>query len=292
MGWLAKVSKFKETVNEERVNRSRLKITNGCIHGEEGCVRCASEEFEAQTDVSCWQNLDDLDIKRVVKSLPEKVRTMMRMHPGKVVVAGGFIRAIVSADTPHDIDIFIDKESNANDWTTEVDLSFKSMDMHLLVTNTKDANAKNELQIIWRYKYTEPYQIIDQFDFTVVKAAIWFDEGDKDHKPNFVGICHERFYRDLARKLLVYICDKDAERPQSLQRLLKYAHYGYVMEPKSLAEMFVKICLSLKLEGGFQAMLAELEECYVATSSETEWAGMTKKYVKPKEKPRDYYSGS
>lgn len=292
MGWWGeKIPALKEAVDTEKIKRD-IAVRSVCIHGEDNCVRCASTDFDSQTESSTnWQALDDDDIKRVVYILPDKVTEMMRRYPGEVVLAGGFIRSVIGREMIHDADIFVKSESKAKTYTNVVGLEGTTRDKNITIEPGKHNDM--EIQVIWRYPYEHPYNILEGFDYTTVKAAIWFDEGDKNRKPNFVSICHERFYRDLARKLLVCDCERNAERVQSIPRLLKYISYGYSIDPKNLAEVVVKTCLSLDLTNGFEGMLKHLEEAYnLVGSGKESWEKMTKKHVPPKPKPkltpRDY----
>src|SRR5271166_3977841 len=300
MGWFdKKVPALQKAVEDEKAKRQIGTGRSLCIHGEENCVRCGVEDFTAQSNdnTNVWEALEDDDLKRVVCALPEKVREMMRRHPREVVVAGGFIRALVAGETVHDVDIFFPQEKGVKSWADDVNITYEAKEKHLYV----EPSAKTgdpELQLIWRYPFSQPYEVPDSFDYTVAKAAVWFEEGEEKKKDSkFVGICHERFYRDLARKMLVYLCDRDVERVESIPRLLKYTKYGYSIAPDSLAELVVKTCLSLNLENGFEGMLAQLKDSYKPGGTTEDWAAMNKAYIKPKPKPaparsHDYSYGS
>lgn len=304
MGWFdKKVPALQAAVEAEKAKRQIG--TEGrmlCIHGEENCVRCAAEDFQAEStdNHTVWYALEEDDLKRVVRSLPEKVREMMRRHPREVVVAGGFVRALVAGETVHDVDIFFPEEKGIRSWADDVNITYEVKDKHLYV-EPSNKTGDPELQLIWRYPYKEPYEVPDSFDYTVAKAAVWYEEADGKNKKaesKFVGICHERFYRDLARKMLVYLCDRDVERVESIPRLIKYVRYGYSIDPNSLAELIVKTCLSLDLSNGFEGMLKQLQSAYKAGGTVDDWADMNKPYVKPKPKPvaparsHDYSYGS
>lgn len=284
-----KLPTLKKAVDQEKIDRTHLVIKNVCIHGEEGCLRCTIESLEKDTDYN-WQSLEDEDIKRVVYMLPEEIISMMKRHPGKVIVAGGFIRALVAGEDIRDLDIFITSEKEAKSWANEVDLDYEVKDKHLSTGPNEEFTY--EIQTVWRYEFKHPYEIPEQFDYTVVKAAIWFDEGSKSKLPNFIGICHERFYRDIARKALVFCCERDTERVTSIPRLLRYTQYGYSMDTKSMAEVILKTCLSLDLKDGFSSAMKQLEEQYKPIGNDADWSMMTKKYVKPRKKKKAKVSPS
>lgn len=285
MGWVDKALGFKKVVEAEKNSRSNLRVQGVCVHGETDCVRCANSDFEQQTTAAAqkWEMLDPQDLKKVVFALPEKAREALRRFPEECTLAGGFIRAIVAGENTRDIDLFVKDEKTAKKVADEVDLKYEKGEQFLRC----DCDGV-EVQIVWRYNYTTPVDVPNDFDYTVCKACVYFTEGDKkkNEEPGYRGICHERFYRDIARKELVYICDRDEEQSTGFPRLLKYTAYGYQIGPQSLAEVIVKCCLSMDFEKGFEGLLMQLEEAFKkANGTDEEWASLNKKYVKPKPKP-------
>lgn len=281
-GSLEKLRKMIKTEKEKKTTS----VSSVCLHGEENCVRCASEDFEAnQTNEVNWRELDNTDIKKVIFSLPFKVRESIRRNPGKVVLAGGYIRSIVTREQPRDIDLFVNGEKDAKSICNSVKMSYKNKDKHLVV-NLKGT----EVQVVWRYPFTTPIDVPDQFDYTIVKAGIWFGEGDKKTPAGFRSACHPRFYQDLARKVLVYESAREVEQASGFPRLLKYAAYGYDIEPKSLVSIVSKMVLNMDPEKGFDGMLSELEAFYTPAGTDEEWKKFNTTYVKPKPKPRQTYS--
>lgn len=285
MGWFDKVPKLKAVVEKEKTNRSSMKTRALCIHGDDNCIRCAAEDFDLQgEEKTSWQTLDAGDLRRIVVSLPTKAREALRRNPGKVVLAGGYIRALIANEHVHDVDLFVNSEKDAKLIANSVKMLYKVDDQHLAI----DLKGV-PVQMVWRYPFKAAYDILDQFDFTVTKAAIWFAEGEKGEAPGFRSICHESFYRDLARKLLVYTSKREHEQFTGFPRLLKYTSYGYTIGPKSFAEVIVKLCLSLDFEKGFEGLLAQLEAAYKSEGSDEEWTKLNAKYVKPKSKPKPSY---
>lgn len=293
--WAERFSKFKSTVEKEKdTKKETVENAQGtCVHGDTNCVRCVTEIFDTQEDDKVWDSLDTNDIKRIVYSLPENVTTCLRRYAGKSVLAGGYIRAAIANEAIHDIDIFVPTKRDAEIFVSQGFSDVKAEDKHYQATA-----SGIELQVIWRYPYTQAYEILEQFDYTVAKAAIWFDEGyskgRKKIEPDFKSICHERFYKDIARKLLVYDCDREVERIESIPRLLKYVGYGYSIEPDSLAEVVIKTCLSMDLSAGFDGMKKHLSTCYKPTGKDKDWKKMIEVYVPPPAPKRshDYGYGS
>lgn len=286
MGWLSKVKALDTVVNEEK--KKSAKSTGTCIHGETSCGRCSANELEGNYD-NIWIDLEEDDIRRVVVALPSAIREALRKNPGEAVLAGGFIRAIIAQETPADIDLFMKGRSKASGIPFEEGISLVEGQ---LCWHGKIANLP--IQAVWRYPFKEAYEILEQFDYTVCKAAIYFDNGDKTNTPGYLGICHRRFYPDIARKYLVYDSDRGEEYLNTIPRLLKYTARGYVIEPKSLAKVITKTCLSLDLTNGFEGIEEQLLKAYQPTGTDEQWKKLTEKYVKPKPKPREpsYSSGS
>ncbi len=296
MGWFdKKVPTLAKAIKDEKAARS-VGDSSRCIHGEENCVRCAAEDFQTQSagHGAVWVNLEDDDLKRVIYSLPEEILDLMRRHPREAVVAGGFIRATVAGEPVHDIDVFFAEEKGIRSWCDDVGLKYEVKDQHLYAAPKED---RPEIQLIWRYPFTEPVGVPEAFDYTIVKAAVWFEEGESKKKESkFVGACHQRFYQDLARKMLVWDCDRDHERATSIPRLMKYIKYGYSIGPEDLAEVITRTCLSIDLTNGFEGMKQQLIEAYKPSGSGKDWSEINKPYIKPKPKPaprsHDYSYGS
>lgn len=285
MSWFGKVPKLKEAVEKEKASRVSVKTRPLCIHGDDNCIRCAGEDFDLQaTEKTSWRKLEDGDVRKIVISLPVKAREALRRNPGKVILAGGYIRALIASEQVHDVDLFVNSEKDAKQVSNSVKMLYKVDDQHLAI----DLKGV-PVQMVWRYPFKAPYEILDQFDFTITKAAIWFSEGEKGEAAGFRSICHESFYSDLARKLLVYSSKREYEQFTGFPRLLKYTTYGYTIGPKSFAEVIVKLCLSLDFEKGFEGLLAQLEAAYKSEGSDEEWTKLNAKYVKPKSKPKPSY---
>ena len=283
MGWFDKAKGLAVMVEKEKVDRSNLKVRGVCIHGETDCVRCAAEDYEVESSAAeqKWEALDDEDLRRVIFALPDQVREALRRFPGEAVIAGGFIRATIAGENIHDIDLFVTSEKKAKEVLDEVNIKFEKKELHDL-----SIIDGVELQTIWRYAFKVPIDVPNDFDYTVCKAVVWFDKADKNNPSGYRGACHERFYRDLARRELVYCNEREHEQITGFPRLLKYTSYGYTINAESLSEVIVKICCSLDFEKGFEGMKQQLKDAYKANGSDVEWGSLNKEYVKPKPKPK------
>lgn len=295
MSWAEKVLGLKKAVDETKARQQPANRTT-CIHGDDNCIRCAANDLDNSSVDSSWRAMEDSDVRRVVYKLPNEIRELLRHHPGDVVLAGGFIRSVIEGAEPRDIDLFVNKskKNNAKDWMKETGVykyssEIKENDQDWVV---KENDGKLGLQVVWRYPFTNPHEILEQFDYTVTKSAIWFDVGNKNVKANYVGIYHERFYQDIARKLLTYANDRDSEYLLSIPRLIKYIQKGYHIDPTSLAALITKTCLSLDLSDGLEGIQKQLEKAYLLGTSDETWSTLTQVYVKPPPVREHYSSGS
>lgn len=277
MNWINKINKMREAVTAKKAAIIAEEIAPELCHahGYAACMRCAEEEFNSIV-VSHWQSLEDNDVRQSVTRLPYKVQEMMKDIPKKVILAGGFIRAVVANESIRDIDIFVKDQATATLICHEQGIS-KTLAAD--GTHYDCSNLNIPLQIVWRYEFTEIQNVLEAFDYTVCKAGIWYDDIQK----SFVGVCHGRFYKDLARKILVYDSDTRVEDLLSIPRMLKYVQRGYNIDPDSLATLMTKTCLCLDLENGFDGVVDKFRKSYSATGMNEEWL----KINAPKEIKKD-----
>jgi hypothetical protein len=141
-------------------------------------------------------------------------------------IAGGALRSFLVADKVKDIDIFsYDVQKTLSDFRS--DISFELRNENEFIANF----YKNNLcyQVIKKYSFSGPQETIDNFDFTIICAAIGKD-----------GVVTDpRFYIDNAQKRLVV---KSLPKPLStMKRALKYTSRGYLLCPVSLAKILKAI---------------------------------------------------
>ncbi len=180
--------------------------------------------------------LNQLDLERAVKLLPQKVQNILILHD--VVVAGGYLRSVVSRERIKDIDIFSRSKEAAfaaykelREWQSE----------EVKTVETKNALSimvdKRFVQFIYRWVSPDPESLIKSFDFTIAKAAIWYDKSK-----GWDSLIDENFYPDIAAKRLTYTFpDRDEEASGSLLRVLKFVKKGYNIPSKSLAGVVARV---------------------------------------------------
>lgn len=240
----------------------------GCPHGAgKGCVRCAEEQLE-QTTIP-FVGMAEEDIERVLNHLPDAVVQAMCKWPNRVVLAGGFIRAIMARESARDIDLFLpnngvdaDKVNNflkgskekakAGEQSSEVSMSagfFRTPE-----AKTQVSSDVLEVQLIWVYDYVHPVEVPNQFDYTIAKAAVWFD-GE-----SWAGSVHKDFFRDLACKRLVFDEVRTrGERANFALRLAKLVSYGYKLDPASCPNLIASVVAGFA-DGQDLAKVAEKAE--------------------------------
>lgn len=186
--------------------------------------------------------LDNFDLNRVVRFLPLKIKSIMEQEfwRGKIFIAGGFIRDLVAGDKVNDIDLFVNNKAEA-----ELLLSVLQGDKKVISTeNAFTICERLPIQIIHRWTFQKPEEVLLSFDFSVCSAAIYY--GDDGWK----GICHERFYKDIASKRLIYLVPDREEAPGgSMIRILKFYKRGYNIPLNNLSKVVAR-------------MMKDAENCY------------------------------
>lgn len=182
------------------------------------------------------------DIHRVLTRTPKDIREMLKENPS-MCIGGGFIRAIISGETPNDIDIF-------GRSTVELQVAAKSLqekreEFGETIRGFSTGNAitiltqgRMPIQFITRWVYPHPRDVLWSFDFTVCQAVIYYCADSK----TFKGLCAETFYQDLAAKRLVYTYPKRSEDAGgSLLRVIKYVRRGYNVQVDTLAGVCARL---------------------------------------------------
>ena len=180
--------------------------------------------------------LNELDLERAVKLLPQQVQDILILHD--VVVAGGYLRSVVSRERIKDIDIFSKTKEAAyaaykdlESWQTEKAKKTSTINAVSIVVDNRF------VQFIHRWVAPDPQSLINSFDFTIAKAAIWYDKSK-----GWDSLVDDNFYADLAAKRLNYCFpERKEEAAGSLMRVLKFVKKGYHIPSKSLAGVIARV---------------------------------------------------
>jgi hypothetical protein len=161
--------------------------------------------------------------------MPKSILKIMKDEPGRLVLSGGFIRACIANEKISDIDLFSTSKDTAELFARRY-MGDNGRMIETCNAYTIVERGKTAVQFIHRWTFDDPHKILPSFDFTIARAAIWFD-GE-----NWRGICDSRFYLDLAAKRLVYCSPvRIEEAGGSLLRVLKFYQRGYRIPLDSLA---------------------------------------------------------
>lgn len=205
-----------------------------------------------------WSHLDLNDLAWCVRRLPSKLREIMKEMGPKLIMAGGFIRASVAREEVNDIDLFTTDKS-----TAEVVAERLSVDKPPFLTDnalTVHVPHAPAIQIIHRWTFAKPEDVVPSFDFSIARAAIWYDG-------QWLSMCDPRYYIDLSARRLVYCRpDRNEDAGGSMLRVLKFYQKGYRIPLDSLGAVmgrmingidFMKVSASDR-EGSIGAIVTAL----------------------------------
>lgn len=177
--------------------------------------------------------LSEHDLKWAVKRLPKAVREMLKNAPGKLFIAGGYIRSVIANEPVNDIDVFAPSKEDAKAEATKLAEGGKVWSSDNAYTCIE---VKPTVQFIHRWTFSDPDSLIASFDFTIASAAIWHENDAWQSR------CHDQFYQDLAAKRLVYLSPvRSEDAGGSILRVLKFYKRGYNIPLDSLAAVIGRL---------------------------------------------------
>jgi hypothetical protein len=198
------------------------------------------------------------DLQWCLKRAPKCLLELLKERSGKVFVGGGFIRACIANETVNDIDLFVGDKDEA--WGMAQFLMAKLAGKFTRLWKTDNAftvhGAGVPIQIIHRWTYTTPEQLMKSFDFTIAMAGFWWEKTSEDVQfPNtqdagthlakvgkWMSICDDRFYEDLAAKRLRYTSPvRNEDAGGSLLRVLKFYQKGYRIPLDSMGAVVARL---------------------------------------------------
>lgn len=180
------------------------------------------------------------DLGYAIRRLPEELRDCCKKHGRKIVVAGGYIRSIVSGEDVSDIDILVGDvafaEQLANALAASMAVKIYKSD------NAFSIKCRPMIQVVHRWTFDDPARVLDSFDFTIASAAVWY-ENDGWH-----SLCHDDFYPDLAAKRLRYLKpSRNEDAGGSILRVLKFYQRGYRIPLDSFGAVIARIVSGVDL---------------------------------------------
>lgn len=180
--------------------------------------------------------LSKFDLLWSTQRLPKNLLKAMKDHGARIVVAGGFIRSCIANETINDVDVFCPSKTNA----LELALTLKVHGERMITTDNAYTitGVGLTVQIIHRWTFANPLDIVPSFDFTIARAAIWFDKETLEWQ----SACDPSFYQDLAGKRLVYCSPiRNEDAGGSMLRVLKFYQRGYRIPLDSLGRVMSRM---------------------------------------------------
>lgn len=194
------------------------------------------------------------DLHWILRRTPKVVIDLMENHRS-VFLAGGFIRACVANEEASDVDLFAPDVERASLYARVLAGStgkiFKTQNAYTVRLPDVDL----PIQIIHRWTYTKPEELIESFDFTVAKTVVWCTgtRVEATHRARWASLAHDDFYADLAAKRLTYTKpQRNEDAGGSLLRVLKFYQKGYRIPLDSMANVVARLVQAVdfdKLEG-------------------------------------------
>jgi hypothetical protein len=189
------------------------------------------------------------DLAWCLRLLPRNVREAMKKYGPKMVIAGGYVRSCVSHEPVNDVDVFAPSKDVA-----------QMLAMALLPPGTKLVETVNAytvrglrytLQFIHRWTFDRPELIVPSFDFTIARAAFWYEldppTGTLENQPgHWTSLCDDDFYSDLAGKRLVYCKPvRNEDAGGSMLRVLKFYQRGFRIPLDSLGAVMARMVAAI-----------------------------------------------
>ena len=178
--------------------------------------------------------LSRYDLAWILRRCPNPVLELMKKHPGRVFVAGGFIRSVIASEPVNDVDIFTPNKELAKAFAEELAKGEKMYETDNAFTVRV---GKVPVQFIHRWTFEKAEDLVASFDFTIACACVWYG-----YDSEWKTLCDDHFYADLAAKRLIYrkpIRNEDAGG--SMLRVLKFYQNGYRIPLDSLGAVIARL---------------------------------------------------
>jgi hypothetical protein len=202
------------------------------------------------------------DIRRVVIHLPRDVQALLKEH--SLFVAGGFIRSVISNEQPSDIDLFGADKDKLHEVALKLALSRKARLHETENAYTVLTPGRTPVQFIHRWLYSEPSQLLEEFDYTIARSVAWW------HEDRWHSLCDACFYADLAARRLVYCKPvRQEDVGGSLMRARKFLSRGYFISATDLGLVVARLMSGVDLDRA-QASRVDLEQIVIGLLHEVD----------------------
>lgn len=176
------------------------------------------------------------DVFTITNRLPFAVQKVMMDPVLRAVLAGGYIRDIITGVEPKDIDLFARTEQHAQEIASDIAAAWG-----VQWTRTKNAysikkDGEPTVQVIHRWVFSEPEDVVKSFDFTICQAVVWYDE------MGWRSYADPAFEADARAKRLSYTApDRLEDAGGSALRVLRFVSRGYSIEPSEYAKVMARV---------------------------------------------------
>ncbi len=184
---------------------------------------------------SNFATLDLNDLHWIIRRLPATVRDELKARGPSLILAGGFIRAVIANETVNDVDLFVPSVEVGKSVATVI-AEGNQKRIHATQNALTVFGQKYTVQIITRWTYQRAADIVPSFDFTVARAAVWWED------EKWQSLIAGTFYADLAAKRLIYCNpDRNEDAGGSMLRVLKFYQRGYRIPLPSLGAVMARL---------------------------------------------------
>lgn len=181
--------------------------------------------------------LDYRDLDRCVRRLPPAlVKTIQERE--SLMVAGGFIRTVITNERPSDIDVFATDDKGAKTAAGNYRQRCGPADRQPKQVDTDNAITvltRPPVQFIHRWTFDGPDKLIQSFDFSIARAVIWWSGA------RWESMIDDRFYVDLAARRLVFMAPSSNTSGGTLLRLQKFIARGYRASAANIAAIAAQL---------------------------------------------------
>lgn len=136
-------------------------------------------------------------------------------------IAGGCFKNLFNNETPRDIDVYFRTEEQFKEMNNIFVKSPNYTGLYISKNCVTYKHIKNNILVdLIKKQFGTPEEIINTFDFTVVKFALYIENGI------YTTTFHTQFYNDLNTKTL-QVWDMPDDIDKFFNRIVKYIRYGY-----------------------------------------------------------------
>jgi hypothetical protein len=211
------------------------------------------------------------DLHHAIDSLPKdivdllKPRTLLNPPIADItILGGGFIRCTITGEKINDIDLFCTDSAQARQVSKDLyQERIHNAGQAMRLLSTRNAYSllcppKLPVQFIHRWTYPTAETLIDSFDFSIARAAIWWNASEERWR----SLCDVDYYADLAAKRLRYRSPvREEDAGGSTLRVCKFLRAGYKISPESMAAVVSRLVDGVdQVDSGNESVRAKIIE--------------------------------